>query len=1018
MRKLLVCLSVAFSLSVAAQWTPLQPGEAVMTCYSGNNSSNPVMALVDIREPSVHAPGFNQNWAPPAQHPPSWTTATIGEVFGIALDDASPPNIYVTSTAVYESTYGGVGYAYAQNTPATGQVYKVNGTTGVAAPFGPPLPNSGQGLGNIAYDALHKQFFVTNFQDGRIYRLNMSGTQSGPPFDPFGTAPATVRGFAPLGQRLWGVGVFRNRVYFGRWSSDFQVGAQNTVWSVAINPLTGDFSGGVGTAPDVTLPLRSGRTMPVSDIEFNSTGRMLVSEHGMKSTVKEIDAQPHEARVLEYVLSGTTWIPSASVFSVGVQSSNAAGGVDYACPLNRDPAYVVMTGDQLQFGNPYPHYVYGLQITKQTGGAVANSYIIDADGKILASEPWYDKTQIGDVDVFNTCDRKCLERTTAQVLCAADGSGDYLVTFSFKNLTNDIVYHAFIVGLPANVTATPTYANFSSNPIQPGGTGTVGPIRIHGAPPGVLTLTLSIHNQDLEQCCASEVRIELPPCECAQIVKSNGPSCSVGGFAYSFDLQNLFPGLVSYVLIAPDTPSTATFTPNVFHLTTPMTTGATQQFNVTIGNVGAGQQVCFRISTHNERLDECCSIRQCVTMPRRCWYFPYDWIAFDGTFLSINASRVFLDNSAGNPGVSIPLPAGATGATLQWEPIPTATLAPGASLEQRYFGTAGGGADRLLATLASVRAATGVELRTAFPGYAGTRRDYEFYRNGEQVGVQSGVDAPVLCADCQPAINTEAGLDALGAPTARYAFLSVNVFTVAGSPRTYEADEVRIIMADDLAGITRLSRLELQARGIPHIAITAFDVTTDCNGDGVPDAGNECGPPPVSSVSLNTGFDEVTNTLLPIGALPSGTSDDDWSIVAPGPSRPAKVVIDPHPNWPAPLPGTRWLSVDANRGTSLPGVTQYSFERCFCLASGARDVTLDLQLRADNEASVFLNDQRLAGPGGAFSAAPLAVRRTGSTGDGLFRAGRNCVRIDVNDFGFFTGLTLSGTVENATESCP
>jgi len=199
--------------------------------------------------------------------------------------------------------------------------------------------------------------------------------------------------------------------------------------------------------------------------------------------------------------------------------------------------------------------------------------------------------------------------------------------------------------------------------------------------------------------------------------------------------------------------------------------------------------------------------------------------------------------------------------------------------------------------------------------------------------------------------------------------------------------------------------------------LTQTDAATDCNNDSVEDAGDEC-VAAQTAVSLNTGFDETSSTLLPIGSLPAGTSDDDWSVVSPGATRPAKVVIDPPSNWGPPLPGTRWISVDPNRGTSLPGVTQLSFERCFCLAANARDVSLDLQLLADNEASVSLNDQRLTAVGGAFTGPLLTLHATGSPGDGFFRAGRNCLRVDVNDFGVFTGFTLAGSVSGASESCP
>jgi len=39
----------------------------------------------------------------------------------------------------------------------------------------PIARNTGASLGNIAYDPIHNQMFVSNFDDGKIYRLDMNG---------------------------------------------------------------------------------------------------------------------------------------------------------------------------------------------------------------------------------------------------------------------------------------------------------------------------------------------------------------------------------------------------------------------------------------------------------------------------------------------------------------------------------------------------------------------------------------------------------------------------------------------------------------------------------------------------------------------------------------------------------------------------------------------------------------------------------------------------------------------------
>ena len=88
--------------------------------------------------------------------------------------------------------------------------------------------------------------FVTSFEDGQIHRVDMGGSVTST-FDPFAADDATP-GYAPLGERLWGVGVHASRVYFGRWVEDFSrrdATGSNEVWPVAA------WRAGVPSAQDV-----------------------------------------------------------------------------------------------------------------------------------------------------------------------------------------------------------------------------------------------------------------------------------------------------------------------------------------------------------------------------------------------------------------------------------------------------------------------------------------------------------------------------------------------------------------------------------------------------------------------------------------------------------------------------------------------------------------------------------------------------------------------------------------------
>src|SRR5207342_2756056 len=130
------------------------------------------------------------------------------------------------------------------------------------------------------------QFFVTDIEDGKIYRIKPVGV-NGPTgtvvetFDPM-TPDNGLPGWAPIGQRLWGVQWHADRVYYGVWAVDPSEGTgPNTVRSVALLP-GGGFSPGTDQQ-EVALPAVQGQTWsnPVADISFNAAGKMLLGERGI-----------------------------------------------------------------------------------------------------------------------------------------------------------------------------------------------------------------------------------------------------------------------------------------------------------------------------------------------------------------------------------------------------------------------------------------------------------------------------------------------------------------------------------------------------------------------------------------------------------------------------------------------------------------------------------------------------------------------------------------------------------------
>lgn len=1029
----------------------LQPGDALATCFSNNQGSGSVIGAYDIGDPVGEGAPLGAtlvDWQGRERF--HWVRSQFddNEIFGIALDDATPsPNAYVTSTVIYKTRFAGL--PVFQQSAGTGKVFRIAGSQAAGAVTAlATLPQdltkaAGQGLGNIAFDSSHRQLFVTNFYDGKIYRLATNGqlldTIAFDPFQTFGSYTNTPGGFAPLGERVWGVGVFRDRLYFARWGKDVGMTVTNNgIFSISLDVL-GKPSGPVKDELIST-------SMPVSDIEFASDGRMLLAERSMRTTLlDEAFTWAHASQLLEYQLTGTgAWVPSGHDFKIGKPPTSAAGGADYSCPLGRTSELVVATGDALINVSPPTRRVYGLQISASTGGMPEDSFLVDLNG--FTGD--FDKTEIGDVDVYNTCDRQCSGLTGVQITCVTDRNGvpipgQYLLSFQIQNNSPDTIYNAFLVGLPG---ATKTHFPFPHG-LAAGAVSAAQTTIITGGTAGQqLTFQLTLHDQELNECCATRHTITLPRCDCAQVLGQKGPFCKFfpfGSYNYSFTLQNLNPAVQpAFVIVVPETPSTAV-------ISKPINTfsGSSQTVPLTFSNVSPGQQVCFLASLHTADFERCCSIRHCVTVPR-C-FEPIDPRPIDVTHLSFEEGGLVLDDSGGTPGCTFPLDPGTTGFDLTWSDAELAGLSVGGSIEQIVNGTVDASEPEVVARTVSTRTLSGAELLTQFPTSGATRHRYEFYLDGERTGMLSGVgkDVPAIC-NCGPNFTTDAHFVVSGfvpasqegpAPCAgnslrcmfsRFTFKQPNRFDIPDFPGIFLADEVRVFPEDGDPRVEALTSVTIQAFGIPRLTLVDFAVQGDCNDNGIPDFDeitrgggldldldgilDVCQAVVPLVIDLSTGFDQAAGV-----PLPGRAEDEDWRFVSPGPAQAARVVDRPTAAWAAPLPGSKWVSVEPETGSSLPGVRFLHFERTFCLTDEARNLVLEVALRADDRAVVRLNGQTLAGPGGGFaSATPLTVQRAGAVGDGLFVAGENRLEVEVRDPGaVVTGFDLAGSLTGPTGAC-
>ena len=382
-----------------------------------------------------------------------------GQVFGVALDDQAAPNIYLAATSAFglqlvgrgrdglpeRRKIGGPGVGWMkgqfgldlQGDP--GSIYKVDGRTGVVSLFAKVMlggvPNPGPALGNLAYDAAHKQLFVSDLYTGMIHRFAVAdGSEPGPPYDhgttgrsaanlapvPFDPAnrpniasgqfnsedPATW-GYAPPERRVWGLAVQGDRLFYSARNGAAAEGPQ--IWSVGIQP---DGS----LAADARLELEVAAQpapYPVSDIAFSRQGAMILAQRAPVAASYDYSAftQPAEPRVLRYWLkdpndppSPGLWKPVPDEYAIGFadQYRNTNGGVALGYGYDKDgirstgacEAALWTTGQNLR-NNPAlrsqlepggPLVVHGLQgnpadLVRPANEPPTTSYFVDYDDK-------------------------------------------------------------------------------------------------------------------------------------------------------------------------------------------------------------------------------------------------------------------------------------------------------------------------------------------------------------------------------------------------------------------------------------------------------------------------------------------------------------------------------------------------------------------------------------------------------------------------------------------------------------
>ena len=379
-------LAAMSAAPATAQTAIVQPGYAVVTGYAGfvlppnppadadptdYLTIDPNGIAATVADLTKLGPQGALSTVP---KPFSLTASQVGQVFGVALDDAAAPNIYLAATSAYGLSIGapdasglikrsqtgepGAQFLPGQFGPAAqgggpGSIWRVDGTTGTVTVLKNIDAGTGSvaGLGGLAYDPGTKQLFATDRGTGIIYRLSLDGTVQGtydhgteglpsaglPPVPPSPVAPVNTQapsfdtanpatwGLAPPARRVFALAVYNHRLYYS-------VAQGPEIWSAAI---TGSGAVTVGRL-EVQVPAL-GDGEEIASIAFDGQGLMYLAERGPTTGDYTLTALATEgqSRTLRFVpklpgdKSPGLWRLAPDVYSVGLPSpyQNADGGV-------------------------------------------------------------------------------------------------------------------------------------------------------------------------------------------------------------------------------------------------------------------------------------------------------------------------------------------------------------------------------------------------------------------------------------------------------------------------------------------------------------------------------------------------------------------------------------------------------------------------------------------------------------------------------------------------------------------
>lgn len=383
-----VCL---FPAALAAQQAPVNVYVAGNAAVSGFSGALPPVQIapgvdpatqtfIDVNGPSLRIVDLHHMHGPMAAQvvgapkPFTFTAAQLGQVFGVALDDNEPPNIYAAATSAYglpiaapgpdgKPLHIQTGAANAAFMPglwgpqgSPGSIWKIDGATGNVSLFANMTlngrTNSGAALGGLAYDPNSKSLYVVDRESGLIHRFDLNGRDLGsydhgvtgraaqglPPVSwttqqpidvtssQFNSAQPATWNYAAPERRVFGLAVHQGRLYYA-------VADSLQIWSVGLKP---DGSFGDDAVIELAAPPSTGPT-EISKITFDEQGRMFLADRAAPTGAFDFEALavPAIGRVLRYEVVGTTpdgrriWQQQPDDYAIGFPPDfrNGNGGV-------------------------------------------------------------------------------------------------------------------------------------------------------------------------------------------------------------------------------------------------------------------------------------------------------------------------------------------------------------------------------------------------------------------------------------------------------------------------------------------------------------------------------------------------------------------------------------------------------------------------------------------------------------------------------------------------------------------